>query len=355
MKKKIVFCSGGTGGHIFPAISLINNLSSENEIILVTDKRAVKYIDTKKYKIKILNVSSLTKNKLIYNLISLLKLFYSTFKSIFFLKKEKIDFIIGFGGYVSFPILLSAKILNKKIYLYEPNLVLGRTNRFFLSMCEKIFTQTNNIINIPGKHRKKFVEVGNIIREEIISYSINKNNFKEESITIIILGGSQGTKIFGEIVPESILKLKDIFKLKIIQQVLPEQKEKINFFYKKNNIQSHLFTFNENIVELIVKADLAISRSGASTIAELEFLQVPFIAVPYARATDNHQYENALYYKKKGSCWILEEKNFNSNNLSHLLLEILNTNSNFINKIEKNISKKVNFDVFKKIRKEMNI
>ena len=114
MEKKIAFCSGGTGGHIFPAISLINSLKSENEIILITDQRAIKYIDFPKYKVKILNLSPLSKNKLIYGFVSFLKIIYSTFKSIFFLKKEKIDVILGFGGYVSFPILLSGKILNKK-------------------------------------------------------------------------------------------------------------------------------------------------------------------------------------------------------------------------------------------------
>lgn len=354
MEKKIAFCSGGTGGHIFPAISLINSLKSENEIILITDQRAIKYIDFPKYKVKILNLSPLSKNKLIYGFVSFLKIIYSTFKSIFFLKKEKIDVILGFGGYVSFPILLSGKILNKKIYLYEPNLVLGRTNRFFLSMCEKVFTQTNDIVNIPKKYSTKFIEVGSIIREEITNFSVNRNETKANNITILILGGSQGTKIFGEIIPESILDLiKQNFKIKIIQQVLPEQKDKIDFFYKKNNIESHIFTFHKNIAELISKADLAISRSGASTIAELDFLDVPFIAVPYAHATDNHQYENALYYKKKGSCWILEEKNFDTNHLTNLLFKILH-NNNLLNKRQKIINKD-NKKVFQKIKKEMNI
>ena len=103
--------------------------------------------------------------------------------------------------------------------------------------------------------------------------------------------------------------------------------KKIENFYNEHNIQCKIFDFDFNIAELISKSDLAISRSGSSTIAELEFLQVPFIAIPYPFAMDNHQYENALYYKSKNTCWILEQKNFTSNNLSLLLLEIFNNNN----------------------------
>ena len=302
--KKIVLCSGGTGGHIFPAISLLKSLSEENETVLVTDKRAFKYINLPKEKVKILNVSSLKKN-IVLNIFSIFKLFFSIIDSVLFLKKEKIDAVVGLGGYVSFPILLSAKILNKKIYLYEPNLVLGRVNKFFLGDCEKIFVHTNSIINVPKKYSLKFIQVGNIIREEILNYPNTENKNNEEDTRIIILGGSQGAKIFGEVIPKAILNLvKKNIKLNILQQVLPEQKDDIELFYKKNMIKNYTFIFDKNIISLMAKSDLAISRSGASTLAELDFLQIPFIAVPYPHAKDNHQYENALYYKKKQSCWI---------------------------------------------------
>ena len=88
-------------------------------------------------------------------------------------------------------------------------------------------------------------------------------------------------------------------------------------------------------MKLIYKSDLAITRSGASTIAELEFLQVPFIAVPYPFAKDNHQFENALYYKENGSCWVVEQKNFTFENLSFLLVKILENKNEMESKREK--------------------
>ena len=200
MKKKIIFCSGGTGGHVFPAISMINSLKNERDIIFATDKRALKYIKSIKCNIKIFDISPLEKKKFLSNMLSLIKLFFSFIFSIYFIFKNKIDMVFGFGGYVSFPILLAAQVLKKKIYLYESNLVLGRTNKFFVNSCEKIFTNSNKIKNIPKNKLHKFIEVGNIIREEIVNFSgINKKN-KNDEITIIVLGGSQGAKIFGDVV-----------------------------------------------------------------------------------------------------------------------------------------------------------
>tara|TARA_B100001750_G_scaffold172830_1_gene141063 strand:- start:536 stop:1603 length:1068 start_codon:yes stop_codon:yes gene_type:complete len=355
MKKKIVFCAGGTGGHIFPAISLINYFKQENDVILVTDFRAKQYIDSLQCKIKILNISSLSQEKIISKFIAIIKLCISFFNSFYFLKKEKIDIVFGFGGYVTFPLLLAAKILNKKIYLYESNLVLGRTNKILLSFCDKIFTNTNKIINIPQKYKSKFFEVGSIIKEEIVKYRpINKKNENTKK-TIIVLGGSQGAEIFGKIVPKAILNLhKKNFSFNIIQQALSNQTEKLRNLYANNNIQSHVFEFYKDIGELITKADLAISRSGASTTAELDFLNIPFIAIPYPFATDNHQYQNALYYKSKGSCWILEEKNLNEESLSTLLIEILSNNNNLEIK-RKKMSNNHNINTLEIIKKEIKV
>ena len=334
--KKIIFCSGGTGGHIFPAITMINYLRDKYETILVTDKRAIKYIKSIKCETQIIEGIKFTKENFFSNLFSILKLLNLLLKSIKIILKEKPDIVFGFGGYVSVPILIAAKLLNKKIYLYEPNLILGRANRLFLSSCVKIFTHTNKIKNFSMKYKKKFIEVGNIIREEITTCSVKNPIVAKKEKNIIILGGSQGAKIFAEIIPNAILYLaKNNIKVNVVQQALPDQIELLNKFYNKNNISCNIFEFQPNISELISKSDLAISRSGASTTAELEYLQIPFIAIPYPFATDNHQYENALYYMENDECWILEQKNFTSEKLGNLLRNIFNNPEHLQNKKKK--------------------
>ena len=225
---------------------------------------------------------------------------------------------------MSFPLLLAAKILRKKIYLYEPNLVIGRTNKFFLQSCEKLFTKTNRMIGFPEKKHIKCIQVGNIIRQEIISHFKTKQKYISEEKTIIILGGSQGARKFGEVVPESILSIaKKNYKINVIHQVLKDQIEVVKNFYQENDIKYKVFDFHHNISEFLSLSDLAISRCGASTIAELEFMNIPFVAIPYPFATDNHQYENAVYYESRGSCLLLNENELTSLNLTNKLSELL--------------------------------
>lgn len=353
--KKIIFCSGGTGGHIFPAVTMLDYLSDSYKTVLVTDKRALKYIESIKFKTEIIEGIQFKKKNFFYNLFSIFKLLNLFIKSIKIIIKEKPDIVFGFGGYASVPILISAKLLNKKIYLYEPNLIIGRANKLFLSSCQKIFTSTNKIKNYSIKYKNKFIEVGNIIRKEVTSFPVNKLPKDNKEKNIIILGGSQGAQIFAEIVPRAILNLiENNIKVNIIQQALPYQIKMLKDFYYKNNISCNVFDFKSNISELISKSDIAISRSGASTTAELECLQVPFIAVPYPFAKDNHQYENALYYMKNDECWILEQKNFTCEKLSSLLINIFNKPKDLQNKKKKMIyNRKTN--TLEIIKKEIEI
>jgi UDP-N-acetylglucosamine--N-acetylmuramyl-(pentapeptide) pyrophosphoryl-undecaprenol N-acetylglucosamine transferase len=268
------------------------------------------------------------------------------------LRKEKPDFVFGLGGYVSLPICLAAKLLNIKILLYEPNLVLGRVNKYFVRFCSKLFINSNNILNLPNKYLAKCVEVGNILREEIIKYELSKKNNLNSKKTILILGGSQGAEIFGEAIPQVILNINKSYRINVIQQSLPKQVNEIRNFYNENNIKNYIFSFHENIVELISKADLAISRCGSSTIGELEFLGVPFVAIPYPFAKDNHQYQNAIYYEKKGCCWILEQKNLSLDSLREMLIKILDNNVELSLKRE-NMLKNDSKNTLLKIEKEM--
>ena len=195
-----------------------------------------------------------------------------------------------------------------------------------MRFCVKLFINSKNIPNLPDKYIDKCVEVGNVLREEIIKQKLPKKNELNSEKTILILGGSQGAEIFGEVIPKVIIDIKKKYKINVIQQSLPKQANKIRELYNQNNIENYIFSFQEDIIELLLKADIAISRCGSSTIGELEFLGVPFIAIPYPFAKDNHQHQNAIYYKKKGCCWLLEQKNLSFESLKEMLVKILDNN-----------------------------
>ena len=353
MKKKILFCSGGTGGHVFPSISLINFFrKKEYETIFVTDKRGSKYIKKNASSYKTFEIVFPTRSNFINRILFYLKLIIVLFNSFLLLRKEKPNFVFGLGGYVSLPICLAAKLLNIQILLYEPNLVLGRVNKYFVRFCSRLFINSNNILNLPNKYLTKCVEVGNILREEIIKHELSEKKNLNSEKTILILGGSQGAEIFGEVIPQVILDLSKNYKINVIQQSLPKQVNEIQNLYNNNNIENYIFSFHKNIAELISRADLAISRCGSSTIGELEFLGVPFVAIPYPFAKDNHQHQNAIYYEKKGCCWILQQKNLSFDNLKEMLIKILDNNAELSLK-RKNMLKNDNKNTLLKIEKEI--
>ena len=355
MKKKIIFTAGGTGGHIFPAINLMKHVfEKEYEVLLVTDFRGNKFIKNYKgIKSYVLKAGTPTNKNILKKFISFFVIFYSFIQSIIIIKKEKPNLIFGFGGYVSFPISFVSIFFKIPLIIYENNMVFGRTNKLLSKFSKKILIAKKISKNFPNKYISKTFEVGSILKKDIINHSYNKNNLNKSDFNILVLGGSQGAEIFGKIVPNTIKMLKDAgFKVNINQQCLQYQKEQIQNFYNKNNIKSHVFEFDSNILKLILSCDLAITRCGASTTSELAYTITPFIAVPLPFSIDDHQYLNAKYYEDKGCCWILEQNRFNSENLFNLIMDTLK-NKNKLEMAREKLKKIYNKDVYSDIENKI--
>jgi len=355
MKKKIIFSAGGTGGHILPALNLMKHLSVKGyKVLLVTDKRGTnfisKYPDFKSY---ILKAGTPTKKNILNKLISLFIILYSIIKSIFILKKEKPDLVFGFGGYASFPICFASKIFNLPLFIYENNIVFGRANKILSIFSKKIFLSKKVSKNFPHKYIKKIHEVGPILEKKIINYLPKKQNNEKNLFSVLILGGSQGAKIFGEVVPNVISLIKNEgYEIEVTQQCLQNQKNSIIEFYKEKNIKNYVFEFEEDILQLILSANLAITRSGASSLAELNYTKTPFIAVPLPDSIDNHQFLNAQYYENNSCCWLLEQKNFNKKNLFNLIIKNMK-DKNSLNNMCKNMGKNNNKNVYEDIENKI--
>ena len=157
MTKKIIFSSGGTGGHILPAINLMKHfLSKGYKVILVTDHRGSSFvIDNKEIKSYIIKAETITKKNIFRKILSLIAIIFSIFQSILILKKEKADMIIGFGGYVSFPISFASCFFKVPLIAYENNLVLGRTNKYLLPILSKLIISKKILDNFSSKYKKK--------------------------------------------------------------------------------------------------------------------------------------------------------------------------------------------------------
>ncbi len=328
MKQKILISTGGTGGHVIPAITIYEHLKNKHEVTICTDVRGLKYLDKNNFKIFVVDTPKL--NRTILLPFTILKVFFLTIKSLLLLKKKKIKILISTGGYMSLPLCLAGKILNIKIFLLEPNMTIGRANKFFLNFCEKIICYSYNINGLPNKFKKKIEISIPFIRRQYYEKKFKENN--NEIFTIMIVGGSQGAQIFDEIIHESIVKISKIKPLKIIHQT---SQKKINFFkkfYSENNVENIVFNFDNNLDMFISQSDLCITRAGASSLAEIALLNVPFIAIPLPTSKDNHQFANANYYRDKDCCWIINQKSFDRQKFQSLLLDILKNKDDLIKK-----------------------
>ena len=327
MKKNFLITTGGSGGHVVPAIIFHEHLSKVANLIISTDKRGLKYLDKRMYKLEIVNTPRL-KNVFFYpfNIAILLLL---TFKSIFLLKKNKIEKVFSTGGYMSIPIIFAARILKLKIYLIEPNQILGRANRYFLKSCEKIFCYTRQIKNFPNNLIDKIIKIDPLVKKE--TYELKSLEKKDGKLTILIVGGSQGANFFDKNLKYSIINISKKIKIKIIQQTRENNISYLSDLYEKNNIENKIFSFDKNLSRHIQEADLCITRAGASTLAELSVITTPFIAVPLPNSKDSHQLENANFYKDNDCCWIIEQKHFEEK-IESFLRDIFTHKSDYLKK-----------------------
>ena len=361
-KKKILIATGGTGGHVIPAYSLANFLmNNDYDVTVTSDYRGLNFIN--KYKnlnMKILPTSPLIKKNFIKLLVSISVILFSIIKSFFILLFNRPLVVFGMGGYSSFPICIAASILRIKIVIYENNLIIGKANKYLLPFAKKIFVSYKELDGISKEYQNKVYEIGNILREEIINSKLELEKKKQfESLKILVLGGSQAAKIFADELPPIFKKLNNSkIAIKVYQQCQKEQNEQISQFYQKAQIDYELFNFTDKIIDYYFKANLVITRSGASVLGELINIKIPFIAVPLPTSADNHQYKNAVFYKKKGYGYLLNEKDI-KNKLFDLIyniykdqsfLKILSNQSQYS---DKNIFSKLNIEL-KKIINEKN-
>jgi len=239
---------------------------------------------------------------------------------------------------MSLPLMLAAKVLNLKIYLLEPNLVLGRANRFFLKSCKKILCYTNQIKNFPKNFINKLVIINPLVRKEF--YETINNNKVRIRYNILVIGGSQGANFFDKELKQKIVNLSKEFSIKIIQQTNRKNITNLRNYYSENKVENIIFDFEKNLINLIRDSDLCITRAGASSLAELSILQTPFIAIPLPTSKDDHQFENANFYKKKKCCWIIEQTFFEKE-IEQVLRNIFQNKSDLMSKKEN--LKKLNY------------
>ena len=336
MKKNFLISTGGSGGHVIPATILYDHLSKEANVFITIDKRGLKYLDQTIYKFDLINTPKLS--NIFFLPFNVIVILFLIFKSFFLLKNKKIEKIFSTGGYMSLPLILAAKLLKIQIFLIEPNQVLGRANRYFLKSCKKIFCYTKQVQNFPENFKNKIISIYPLVKKHI--YELNSFKNKSDKFNLLIVGGSQGAEIFNNNLKDSIVNISKKIPVKVVQQTNEKNISFLSDFYSKNNLENEIFSFDKNFANYLQKSDLCITRAGASTLAELSVMNIPFITVPLPSSKDNHQLENAKFYQDNNCCWLIEQ-NYFEKKIQEILEEIVNDKSNYLKKKEN--LKKLNY------------
>ena len=350
--KKILITTGGTGGHIFPSLGLAEFLKTKYQVEIVTDKRGLRYLS--KYEsinIRTINSDTIFKKNIFKSFIGIIRIISSFVFSFFSMINSRPQLIIGMGGYSSFPVCMAGYFLRIPILIYENNLVIGRANKILLPVVSKILVANKDIQGINDKYTEKIFFVGYLIRNHILNLKKETaQNPDKKNLSILIMGGSQSAKIFGEILPQIIVKcFQNGIRFKIYQQCLDQQINQIKKIYEKFKLEFELFSFSDNMDKYYKRADLAITRSGASSLAELINLRIPFIAIPLPSSADNHQFKNANYFKEKRYCFLLEER-LVPDKLFEILVD-LNKNERKLFLMKERMTEHSDKDTFSKIKK----
>ena len=336
MKKNFLITTGGSGGHVIPATILYDHLSKEANVFITIDKRGLKYLDQTIYEFDLINTPKLS--NIFFLPFNVIVILFLIFKSFFLLKNKKIEKIFSTGGYMSLPLILAAKLLKIQIFLIEPNQVLGRANRYFLKSCKKIFCYTEQVQNFPENFKNKIISIYPLVKKHI--YELNSFKNKSDKFNLLIVGGSQGAEIFNNNLKDSIVNISKKIPVKVVQQTNEKNISFLSDFYSKNNLENEIFSFDINFANYLQKSDLCITRAGASTLAELSVMNIPFITVPLPSSKDNHQLENAKFYQDNNCCWLIEQ-NYFEKKIQEILEEIVNDKSNYLKKKEN--LKKLNY------------
>lgn len=313
---------------MFPALALAQSLVNKGcEVTLVTDQRGAQYAKQPKgVLVKVLDLSRVGQGGWygkIGGMGQLLARFCQTWR---WIRKEKPDTVVGFGGYPAFPTLLSAVLNRRPISLHEQNGVMGRVNRWFIRWAQQVGVSFPETQRIQEKYQHKVCLTGLPVRESIIqaarvSYTLPK---KDKRFRVLVLGGSQGAGILSEVVPQAFAQLSKERQqqLHVVQQCRKEHMTATKKAYKSLTVTSKLAEFIQDIGPELAKAHLVITRAGASTTAELLAVGRPAIFIPYPHATDDHQTANAKYAQSTGMGWLIPQQHLTAKVLAEHLEEL---------------------------------
>lgn len=308
----ILLAAGGTGGHMFPAEALARELLARGRTVaLVTDRRGKAFGDALP-EVDVFRIHAATPSGgLAAKLRGMAELALGTLQARRLVSRLRPAAVVGFGGYPSVPAVLAARRARVPTVLHEQNAVLGRANRLLAGNARTIATSFPAVAQVRAPDAGKLVRAGNPVRPAILA--VRDLPYPEAAgdgpFRLLVTGGSQGARIFSDVVPAALALLPEALRrrIRLSQQARPEDLERACAALAGAGVEAEVSSFFKDMPDRLAACHLAITRAGASTIAELTAAGRPALLVPYPHAMDDHQTANAQALADAGGAWLLPQ------------------------------------------------
>ncbi len=330
---KIWIATGGTGGHVFPAMAVASELASRGHKITIScDGRTDKMVrESKPDGASVVHIwaSGVGAKSRIKQMYALFKIGVSACGLILRFLFSRPNRVVAFGGYASVPAVFAAHVWHIPTFLHEQNAAIGRANKFSMRWVKTLMTSFPTVDGMPKNTNTKIVYTGLPVRADFLNIAGSKIPNKSH---LLVTGGSLGAQILDEVVPLAIAGMKNK-KIFVTHQTRPENVEKLQRFYAEHKIHANVLSFIRDMASAIQDADLVIGRSGASTVIELETVGRAAILVPLNINPD--QAANAASFAKLGGGFAIEQSKFTEKWLSSTLTELFDNPSRLEKMAEK--------------------
>ena len=359
---RVIVSGGGTGGHIFPAVSIANAIKAEYpdaEILFVgaEGRMEMQRVPAAGYKIIGLPIAGFDRKNLLKNVVVLYKIAKSQWKARKIIKEFKPHVVVGVGGYASGPTLKTAGQMGIPTLIQEQNSYAGVTNKLLAKSAKKI------CVAYDGMERffpaEKIIKTGNPVRQNLLDAKVTKAEATEsfgldpKKRTVLVIGGSLGARTVNESILQHIEDIREAKDVQFIWQTGKYYSEEIHMaLAKEDPVQNMKVTdFISNMDNAYAAADLVISRAGASSISELCLLKKPCILVPSPNVAEDHQTKNALALSTKGAAIFVKDSDAR-NELIPLALKTVVDDAQLAS-LSENVGKLAYHDSAKKIADEV--
>ena len=324
---KVVIAGGGTGGHLYPGIAIARELLKErgNEVLFVGTEQGIeaKVLPKEGLEVRFISVGKLKGMKLLSSIKTVMTLPLSILQSVSLLREIKPAVVIGVGGYSSGPVALAAWLLRVPLLIVEPNSYAGLANRMLGKVADRV------ILCFPGGGRLKFfpkkktTNTGPLVRKGIElgnrDDAIRGFGLEQGRFTVFVMGGSGGAHAINMAMKEAARYLKEAPNVQILHQTGEKDAGAVTAGYQEAGLKAVVLPYIHDMAGAYAAADLVVSRSGATTVAELSVCGKRAVLVPFPFAADNHQEYNARALADRGSADVIVQKDLTAERLAGVI------------------------------------